>query len=121
MSENVKDHIKKVRLALEWESYQITFSLLAPSEDPNLQIIMRGSRDEVEDLFLNKSVKEYDWMPDKYGHTISPWDITIDMPNLCDGKNEKGQYDENHPDTKFSYIYGKRNMYRKEMVWEREP
>jgi hypothetical protein len=47
--------IKRVKLLLKWETYTITFSLLAPSEEPNLQIIMRGSREEVEDLFLEKA------------------------------------------------------------------
>jgi hypothetical protein len=58
-------------------------------------------------------------MSNKYGHPIIPWSITIDMPNVSSGKTEAGVYDPYNEKTKFSYLYGKRNMYRKEMVWER--
>ena len=62
---------------------------------------MRGSKEEVEDLFLEKAQKEFDWMANKYGHPIIPWSITIDMPNVCSGKSEQGIYEPLHEKTKF--------------------
>ena len=43
------------------------------------------------------------------------------MPNVDSGKNDAGIYDPMSEKTQFTYLYGKRNIFRKEMVWERQP
>ena len=49
-----QEDIKACELHLEWEAFFVTFSCSYPIEDPNDQMILTGSKQEIKNINMSK-------------------------------------------------------------------
>jgi hypothetical protein len=85
---NNKKKIRNVQIEDTWEHFKIKFSILDASEDDHgsyMSIIgstPNPTNDEVSatpPIKMQKVVHPINWLNDKYGTSVRPWEITIDF------------------------------------------
>lgn len=110
--------IKNVVLTDVWETFQIRWTVNQPFEDENLDMILEGNRDEIDHQVMKKIPQETEWMYNKFGQKVKPYEYVIDML-------QNGEYTypiDFNPDLyKIEYIYSMKNFSTGETVYEREP
>ena len=74
--------VKACELNLEWEVFYVRFSCSYPIDDPNDQLILNGSKPEIQHILLKRSEVSKNWMHVKYGDVTKPWECTIRFPNI---------------------------------------
>lgn len=114
-----KHYIKLCKMNLLWETYSVSFSVLPPTDDPNWQIFLQGSKVETKDVELHKTQYPIDWMFSKYGKKMQPYTCSVVFPNIEGGVN--GAWGENAVKNSYKYKYQMKNRMTGEVINERDP
>ena len=99
--------------------FNVTFSVSHPTEGTNDKMMLNGNHERTQNIVMNKSKKEIDWMFVKYGNKTKPWNYQLNLPNVDGGSN--GEWTKDAQNKTFEYSYGKKNCKTGEVVWESEP
>ena len=113
------ENVKGCELNLEWEVFYVSFSCSYPIDDPNDQLILTGSKPEIQNILMKKSEFSKNWMHAKYGDVTAPWECTIKFPNIEKGID--GKFIEGSETGMFHYKFGLENKMMSQTTWEKDP
>ena len=69
------NQIKNVVINDEWESYYVNFTVYQPFDDNLFDMRIEGNRPELDLKVLKKMETATDWMVNKYGQKVRPYEI----------------------------------------------
>jgi hypothetical protein len=106
-SHNERPTTKIVELHENWEEFTVKFSISHPINDTNDEMILDGNVKTIDYEHMHRNPQATNWMADKYGKPMSPWECQVTFPNKEGSKH--GQWDEDSEFQKINYIFTKIN------------
>tara|TARA_B110000285_G_scaffold195769_1_gene226276 strand:+ start:501 stop:815 length:315 start_codon:yes stop_codon:yes gene_type:complete len=79
-SQPVQQYMKRCYLEHDWESFNVTFSVSWPIDQPLSSVTWHGREDK--GAIMMTKLKSSKWMIPKYGDYSTPYEITMKMPNI---------------------------------------
>ena len=133
MTDKKLDKINKIKnmvLNDEWETYTIKLSVLQPFDKKNIDVRVQGNRPEFDNKVMTRDLNRLkpdfehqsairnldqgiDWIPQKYGKEVYPFEILIKMKQV--------NADVGHDVHRFEYGYSMKGFGQDDIVYEREP
>ena len=91
----------------EWEVFTLKLSVFQPFNQDNFDMKVEGSRQEIDGQTMKKNLLPIDYLPEKYGTKVKPYELSIKLKQ--GGEN------------KIEYFYSLKSFEKETTVTEREP
>ena len=91
----------------EWEVFTLKLSVFQPFNQDNFDMKLEGSRPEIDGQTMKKNLLPIDYLPEKYGCKVRPYELSLKLKQ--GGEN------------KIEYFYSLKSFEKETTVSEREP